>query len=163
MSRLLSRRRMIGVGGAVAMSPLVLAKPAAADSTGPLVVLTTPVRLYDSRTDAVPLGGAKLASGNSVNVTAAGFGASGFLVAAFINLTVTQTEGFGFLRVNGSDLSGERPVPKTSNVNWSGTNQTLANLALTTVGGENGIEVFCGGAGRTHVVVDIMGYIPFVA
>jgi hypothetical protein len=154
---------MIGVGGAVAMSPLVLAKPAAADSTGPLVVLTTPVRLYDSRTDAVPLGGAKLASGNSVNVTAAGFGASGFLVAAFINLTVTQTEGFGFLRVNGSDLSGERPVPKTSNVNWSATNQTLANLALTTVGGENGIEVFCGGNGRTHVVVDIMGYMPFVA
>ncbi len=163
MSRLLSRRKMIGVGGVVAMSPLALARSAAADSTGPLVVLTTPVRLYDSRTDAVPLGGAKLASGNSVNVTAAGFGASGFLVAAFINLTVTQTEGFGFLRVNGSDLSGERPVPKTSNVNWSAPNQTLANLALTTVGGENGIEVFCGGAGKTHVVVDIMGYIPFVA
>ena len=163
MSRLLSRRRMIGVGGAVAMSPLALAGSAAADSTGPLVVLTTPVRLYDSRTDAVPLGGAKLASGNSVIVTAAGFGASGFVVAAFINLTVTQTEGSGFLRVNGSDLSGERPVPKTSNVNWAATNQTLANLALTTVGGENGIEVFCGGGGRTHVVVDIMGYIPFVA
>ena len=163
MSRLLSRRKMIGVGGAVAMSPLALARSAAADSTGPLVVLTTPVRLYDSRTDAVPLGGAKLASGNSVNVTAAGFGASGFLVAAFINLTVTQTEGSGFLRVNGSDLSGERPVPKTSNVNWFANNQTLANLALTTVGGENGIEVFCGGGGRTHVVVDIMGYIPFVA
>ena len=114
MSRLLSRRRMIGVGGAVAMSPLVLAKPAAADSTGPLVVLTTPVRLYDSRTDAVPLGGAKLASGNSVNVTAAGFGASGFLVAAFINLTVTQTEGFGFLRVNGSDSSGSGISLKSS-------------------------------------------------
>jgi len=154
---------MIGVGGAVALSPLALAGSAAADSTGPLVVLTTPVRLYDSRTDAVPLGGAKLASGNSVIVTAAGFGASGFVVAAFINLTVTQTEGSGFLRVNGSDLSGERPVPKTSNVNWAATNQTLANLALTTVGGENGIEVFCGGNGRTHVVVDIMGYMPFVA
>jgi hypothetical protein len=121
------------------------------------------VRLYDSRTDAVPLGGAKLSSGNSVNVTAAGFGASGFLVAAYINVTVTQTEASGFLRVNGSDLSGERPVPNTSNVNWFANNQTLANLALTTVGGENGIEVFCGGGGRTHVVVDIMGYIPFVA
>jgi hypothetical protein len=164
MSRLLSRRKMmIGVGGAVAVAPLAMVSSAAAESTGPLVVLTTPVRLYDSRTDAVPLGGAKLSSGNSVNVTAAGFGASGFLVAAYINVTVTQTEASGFLRVNGSDLSGERPVPNTSNVNWFANNQTLANLALTTVGGENGIEVFCGGGGRTHVVVDIMGYIPFVA
>jgi hypothetical protein len=164
MSRLLSRRKMmIGVGGAVAVAPLAMVSSAAADSTGPLVVLTTPVRLYDSRTDAVPLGGAKLSSGNSVNVTAAGFGASGFLVAAYINVTVTQTEASGFLRVNGSDLSGERPVPNTSNVNWFANNQTLANLALTTVGGENGIEMFCGGGGRTHVVVDIMGYIPFVA
>jgi hypothetical protein len=164
MSRLLSRRKMmIGVGGAVAVAPLAMVSSAAADSTGPLVVLTTPVRLYDSRTDAVPLGGAKLSSGNSVNVTAAGFGASGFLVAAYINVTVTQTEASGFLRVNGSDLSGERPVPNTSNVNWFANNQTVANLALTTVGGENGIEVFCGGGGRTHVVVDIMGYIPFVA
>jgi hypothetical protein len=164
MSRLLSRRKMmIGVGGAVAVAPLAMVSSAAADSTGPLVVLTTPVRLYDSRIDAVPLGGAKLSSGNSVIVTAAGFGASGFLVAAYINVTVTQTEASGFLRVNGSDLSGERPVPNTSNVNWFANNQTLANLALTTVGGENGIEVFCGGGGRTHVVVDIMGYIPFVA
>jgi hypothetical protein len=162
MSRLLSRRKMIGVGGVVAMSPLALAGSAAADSTGPLVVLTTPVRLYDSRTDAIPLGGAKLASGNSVNVSAGGFGPSGNLNAAFLNLTVTQTEGSGFLRVSASDLSGERPDPKTSNINWFANNQTFGNLALTGVGGENGIQVFCGGAGKTHVVVDIMGYIPFV-
>ena len=164
MSRLITRRKMmIGVGGAVAVSPLALVGSAAAASTGPLVVLTTPVRLYDSRTDAVPLGGAKLASGNSVIVTAAGFGANGFLVAAMLNVTVTQTEGSGFLRVTGSDPSGERPVPKTSNINWFATNQTLANQVLTTVGGENGIDVFCGGGGRTHIVVDIMGYIPFIA
>jgi len=85
------------------------------------------------------------------------------LVAAFLNVTVTQTEGSGFLRVTGSDLSGERPDAKTSNINWFAPNQTLANLALTSVGGENGIQVFCGGGGKTHVVVDIMGYIPFVA
>jgi len=36
-------------------------------------------------------------------------------------------------------------------------------MALTTVGGENGIQVFCGGFGKTHVVVDIMGYVPFIA
>ena len=72
MSRMLSRRKMmLGVGGAVAVSPLAFAgSAAAADPTGPLHVLLTPQRLYDSRTDAVPLGGAKLASGASVIVTA---------------------------------------------------------------------------------------------
>jgi hypothetical protein len=152
---------MLGVGGAVAVSPFALAGSAAADVTGQLVVLTTPIRLYDSRTDAVPLGGAKLASGNSVIVTAGG-GPNGTLMAAFLNVTVTQTEASGFLRVTGSDLSGERPEAKTSNINWSTANQTIANLALTTVGGENGVQVFCGGGGRTHVVVDMMGYIPFI-
>lgn len=163
MSGSLSRRKMIGAGGAVALSPFVLAGSAAADATGPLIVLTTPVRLYDSRSDPTPLGGAKLATGSSVIVTAGGFGETGIVTAAFVNVTITETEGAGFLRVNGSDLSGEQPVPQTSNINWSGANQTLANLALTTVGGENGIEVFAGGTGRTHVIVDVMGYMPFVA
>ena len=163
MSRLLSRRKMmLGVGGAVAVSPLAFAgSAAAADPSGLLHVLLTPQRLYDSRTDAVPLGGAKLASGGSVIVTAGGFGASGILEAAFVNVTITQTEGSGFLRVFGSDLSGERPVPQTSNINWATNNQTIANLAFTSVGGENGIEIAAGGGGRTHVIVDIMGYVPF--
>ncbi len=163
MSRLLSRRRMIGAGGAVALSPLVLTKSAAAatDPSGPLTVLNMPVRLYDSRTDLTPLGGAKLETGSSVIVTASA-GESGILMAAFVNVTVTQTEGRGFLRLTGSDLSGEQPEAQTSNINWLASGQTIGNMALTTVGGENGIQVFAGGAGRTHVIVDLMGYIPFV-
>src|SRR5436190_5700246 len=95
MSRLLSRRKMmLGMGGAVAVAPLAFAGSAAADVTGQLVVLTIPVRLYDSRTDAIPLGRAKLSSGNSVNVTAGG-GPSGALMAAFPNVPVTQPEGAG--------------------------------------------------------------------
>jgi hypothetical protein len=159
-----TRRKMIGAGGAVALSPVVLTRSvAAADQTGPLVVLDTPVRLYDSRTDPTPLGGAKLQTGSSVIVTAGGFGTGDFLVAAYVNVTITETEGAGFLRVTGADSSGQKPVPPTSNINWSTAGQTIANLALTTVGSENGIEVFAGGTGRTHLVVDIMGYIPFVA
>lgn len=163
MSKLFSRRRVIGAGGAVALSPLALARTASADVSGPLVVLTTPVRLFDSRVVAAPLNGAKLASGGAVVVTAGGFGESGIVTAVFINLTITATEGSGFLRVEGDDLSGERPPAATSNINWSGANQTLANMVLTTVGGENGIAVTAGGGGRTHVIVDVMGYIPFVA
>ena len=55
-------------------------------------------------------------------------------MAAFLNVTITATEGAGFLRVSASDSSGERPVPVTSNINWSEAGQTLANLVLTTVG-----------------------------
>jgi hypothetical protein len=154
---------MIGAGGAVAVSPMLLARSvsAATDPSGPLTVLNTPVRLYDSRVDMTPLGGAKLETGSSVIVTASG-GESGILMAAFVNVTVTQTEGRGFLRLTGSDLSGEQPIAETSNINWLSSGQTIGNMALTTVGGENGIEVFAGGAGRTHVIVDLMGYIPFV-
>src|SRR5262245_38607111 len=123
MSGLFSRRRMIGVGGAVALSPLALARTASAlDPTGPLTVLITPVRLWDSRTDAIPLSGQKLVAGESVAVTVAGDPNTGFAMAAFLNITVTQTEGAGWLRVNGSDLSGERPEPPHSNINWSTAN-----------------------------------------
>ena len=35
------------------------------------------------------------------------------------------------------------------------------NLTLSGVGDESGVEVFCGGLGRTHFIVDIQGYVPF--
>ena len=47
-------------------------------------------------------------------------------------VTVTQTEGAGFLVVTGSDATGLRPDPTTSNVNWWSDAQTLANLVLST-------------------------------
>jgi hypothetical protein len=84
-----------------------------------------------------------------------------FLLAAFVNVTITQTEGSGFLVVTGADSSGERPFPEASNINWAQSDQTIANVALTSVGSEFGIEVFCQGNGRTHVIVDVQGYVPF--
>ena len=84
------------------------------------------------------------------------------VAAAFLNCTITETEGSGFLLLHPSDLSGEVPLPNTSNINWSTSGQTLANLVLTAIGGENAVEVHAGGlSGRTHVVVDLQGYIPF--
>jgi len=55
------------------------------------------------------------------------------------------------------------PLPETSNINWWTSGLTLANLTLSTVGGENALEVHCEGNGRTHVIVDVQGYVPFVA
>jgi hypothetical protein len=78
----------------------------------------------------------------------------------FLNVTITQTEGAGYVVVFAADFSGERPVPATSTINWSASRQTLANFAVTAVGAEHGIVVHCDGGGRAHVVVDVYGYVP---
>lgn len=163
MSRLFTRRAMVAAGGAATLSPVAfranLAR--AAQPSGPLITLLTPLRIYDSRTDTVLLGGAKLVTGNAIIVAVSVPDETRLLMAAFLNVTITATEGAGFLRVSASDSSGERPVPVTSNINWSQPGQTLANLVLTTVGSESGVDIFAGGNGRTHVVVDVQGYVPF--
>ncbi len=132
--------------------------------TGPLVTLLTPVRVYDSRVDPPLPGHRKLQSGETVGVTLSpAFGLQDVIAAsAFLNVTITETEGAGYLVVFAPDLSGERPLPATSNINWWMSGLTLANLALTAVGGENTVAVRCDGGGRTHVVVDVYGYVPFV-
>lgn len=162
MPRLFSRRAMVAAGGAAALAPVSFAGVArAAPVSGTLVTLLTPIRIFDSRVDDVPLGRAKLATGNTVIVTVSVPDETRFLTAAFLNVTITQTEGAGFLRVSGTDSSGMQPVPATSNINWSQNGQTVANLALTSVGSEFGVDIFAGGAGRTHVIVDVQGYVPF--
>jgi len=160
---LFTRRRMLTtVGGAAALAPVALrAESASAASTGaPLITLPTPVRAYDSRTDTTLLGGEKIAAEESIIVTVAVPDEQRFLSSVFLNVTITETEGAGFLTVFPSDLSGKQPMPETSNINWSQDGQTLANMALSGVGGEFGVEIFCGGLGRTHLIVDIQGYVP---
>ena len=164
MSRLFTRRGMVVAAGAAAsLSPVALRSSAAiaAPPSGPLITLLTPQRIYDSRTDRFLLGGAKLAAGQTITVAVSVPNETRFLIAAFLNVTITETESSGFLRVAGTDSSGERPIPSTSNINWSQAGQTLANLILTTVGSEFGVDIFAGGVGRTHVVVDVQGYVPF--
>jgi hypothetical protein len=153
---------MVTAGGAAALVPVSFGSVARASSaSGTLVTLFTPIRVFDSRIDDVPLGRAKLATGDTVIVTVSVPDETRFLAAALLNVTITQTEGAGFLRVSGTDSSGTQPVPATSNINWSQSGQTVANLALTSVGSEFGVDIFAGGAGRTHVIVDVQGYVPF--
>jgi hypothetical protein len=164
MARLVSRRKVIAAaGGAAALAPLAAGTARATPPvgvSGTLVTLLTPIRLYDSRVDPIPLNGAKLASGESIGIIVHAFPNTDVIAAAFLNLTVTETEGAGFLRATASDATGERPPAPTSNVNWYGDGQTLANLALTQVGFESTVELHAGGTGRTHVVVDLFGYVP---
>lgn len=168
MTNPLSRRRVIGAGGtaaalAVTLSPQVARAQASPPGgrTGQLITLVTPVRVFDSRTASPAIGGGKLASGNAVGIPVSGGTLDGSGVSvAFVNCTITDTEGSGYLTITQSDLSGELPPPRTSNINWSTSGQTLANLVLTAVGGESTISVACGGNGRTHFIIDLQGYVP---
>jgi hypothetical protein len=74
--------------------------------------------------------------------------------AALVNLTITNTEGSGFLGLFPTGTAW----PGTSSINWSGPNQIVANSATVAVSPEGSIDIFCGGGGRTHVVVDLLGY-----
>jgi hypothetical protein len=173
MRRVWSRRQVMAAAAPVGVMGLVGAAavtdaPAAGAQTPPgsvrgepLIILRDPMRLLDTRINFLARPPGKLQPGQSLNVTVTSLD-GGILVAAYLNLTITQTVGAGYLVVRGSDFSGERPLPLTSNINWSTTGQTLANLVLTTVGGENGVEVHAEGTGPTDVVVDLQAYVPFV-
>jgi hypothetical protein len=135
--------------------------PSGGISGEPLIILRAPVRLADTRLSLPGRGAGKVEPGQSMGVTVTSLDGS-IVTAAYLNVTVTGTVGAGYLVVRGSDLSGERPLPPTSNVNWSSSGQTLANLVLTSVGGENGVEIHCEGTGPTDVVVDLQAYVPFL-
>ena len=153
----------MGAGGALALAPIVLdgslayAAPSAI-RTGPVFVLVDPVRVFDSRTAPQDSGGGRLSTGNSVGIP---FGLP--VDAVYINITVTDTLRRGHLVVRPSDPTGETPLPPTSNVNWFADGQTLANLAFVAIGDETYIEVHAGGAGSTHFIVDLQGYVPIPA
>jgi hypothetical protein len=74
--------------------------------------------------------------------------------AALINLTVTDTVGAGFLTARAAGS----PATATSNINWFGAGQTLANNATVAVSAAGAITVTAGGFGATHVIVDLLGY-----
>lgn len=171
MSNSLSRRHLIAGGaGALGASALVTGTTAATASATddqhdgghggkPLTTLFEPIRLFDSRDPGNFLNGRKLVDGDKVAIIASVPDAF-FLEAAFVNITITQTEGAGYLAVRDLDESDGATTPTTSNINWAGPDVTLANLALTRVGVESSIAVFCLGAdAATHVIVDLQGYV----
>ena len=80
--------------------------------------------------------------------------------SALINLTIDQTEASGYLTAWAPVGENGSPAPDTSNINWTTHNQTLANLVVVKLGGEHddAFNIRADGNGRTHVIVDLMGY-----
>jgi hypothetical protein len=131
---------------------------------GPLFVLSQPIRLYDSRTPHIggttrngPISGGEnrpisIQLDNNDELIELPVSA---VRAALVNLTITETVGSGFLAVGNPGPDGGRT---TSNINWSTSDQTLANLAVTTLFEDN-LTVFAGGPGSTNFIVDLMALV----
>jgi hypothetical protein len=114
-----------------------------------------PARVYDSRQS-----GGKLANGEErpVSVATALSGAPVVplgATAAFITLTVTDTEGPGGYV---AAFQPGTPWSGTSSVNWFGAGQNLATAAMVALGSDRDL-ILRGGTANTHVIVDVTGYV----
>jgi hypothetical protein len=152
MTSALSRRSLVaGIGGAAvatAAAQLSGATASAAPSTASLQLLVPPLRINDTRTN----GQGKVDATHPLDTFVPGLIAQN-TVGAMLNITITETEGSGYIVANADNASAPNP---TSNINWSQDGQILANLALVPGHGTHGITVAVGGPGRTHVVLDLV-------
>ena len=129
-----------------------------------LFVSVDAYRTFDSRVDPwflkVPVGSVQEVSPQyvpgqlEINELPAG------TVAVTYNVTVTDTEGAGYVQIGALPLT----EGSSSNVNWSEPGQTVANSGITRVetsdGGSLSFGFVVGGTvdARTHVIIDISGY-----
>jgi len=77
-----------------------------------------------------------------------------FARAAVINLTVTDTEVAGFVAVFPADVA----YPGNSSINWSATNQNIANGVITATDPTGKVKIR-GGVNPTDVVIDVQGFL----
>ena len=145
----IDRRRLLTAAAPIAAATALvgLAGPAGAQGTGALTLIE-PVRFLDSRVQEPD----KYGPGANDNVLVPGLAGH---AGALINLTVTETEGAGFFRIARTAVI----PPPTSNINWWGSDQTLANLAVVDTGGASGVNILSGGLGRAHLILDLLGYV----
>ncbi|MCU1368470.1 MAG: Peptidase propeptide, partial [Ilumatobacteraceae bacterium] len=123
-------------------------------SEAPVVTAATPVavapsRVMDTRFTGIP------ASGSTTNVKVTGLaGVPSDAQAVFLNVTATGATGPGFVTVWAAGTAR----PGTSNLNVATANQTIPNMFFTPVGATGEVSLFV--QTSTHLVVDILGYVP---
>ncbi|MCU1498819.1 MAG: hypothetical protein JWM47_2772 [Acidimicrobiales bacterium] len=120
-------------------------------SPGPLetVLLPTPVRAYDSRETGGPI------APNATRTISLASQLPVGAVGALINLSITNTNGSGTLRVGKST---ETPVATA--IQWSRTDDKVTTSVTTKVSGGRQIAVkSVASGGPTDVVVDVIGYL----
>jgi hypothetical protein len=119
--------------------------PSDGSSTDGLFVPISPTRVFDSRRERLRSWNGwtrQFALPAPINTQAQ---------AVAMNLTTTGTVGAGYMTV----YAGQTPRYDTSNLNVTGTGQTIANHAITPIS-DQGVSVYSSATG--HVICDVMGW-----
>jgi len=122
------------------------------------VLLPIPLRAYDSRLADGPLPAGQtrtigLATGKETGGTSMLAVPPG-ATAAIVTLTITQTQGAGFVKLYSAAIS----EPATSSINWSAPDQILSVSTPVAVDGQGRVKITAG-VNATQVVIDVVGYI----
>ena len=128
-----------------------------AGTTGPLTMLATPTRVYDTRADSgLPGAGTGPVTGvrHDIDLTANGSGLPVDATAALVTLTVTNTianlAAYGQIYANGLATP-----PGTSTINWTQSNDVIATTTTTALtDGKVAISMNPG----ANVLIDVLGY-----
>lgn len=112
-----------------------------------------PSRILDTRSGlGSPLGPLAADSSLVLDVTGShGLPQSG-VSAVVLNVTATQTSGAGYVTASPSD----RPRPTVSSLNFTGPNETVANLVTVRVGPSGVVNLYT--STTTHLIADVAGY-----
>lgn len=121
-------------------------------------VAVTPCRVADTRVGSGFSGSygapALTAAGRTMDIVASVCTGLPANVSAFsLNLTVTNTQGAGFILAYPAGGS----APTVSSVNYTGAGQTVANAAIVPAGSGDSVT-FVAGVSNTDLIVDINGY-----
>jgi hypothetical protein len=143
------------VDGLTGVRPTTIAKPGCA---GAFTLLPVPTRVYDSRPIAPPNlpSDGRISTGEVRTVGLLESGAEGIaenVDGVMINLTVTETIGFGFLTVYSAAVD---TTPNASSINWFADGMTVANQVVSATQFAN-LKVACGGGGSAHFIIDVVG------
>lgn len=120
----------------------------------------TPYRAYDSRYRDGKLGrGSRVVSiadrvKPPTGVVTAKDVVPAAATAISYNLGVYATESSGYLAVTPPATK----LVSASSLNWFGSDQSLSNGLTAQLDGTRTVKVFAGGRGRTHFVIDVLGY-----
>ncbi|QMU73025.1 protease pro-enzyme activation domain-containing protein [Streptacidiphilus sp. P02-A3a] len=144
----------LGEPDAANLIPVLCADdPAAATGPGTYHPVT-PTRILDTRPSKqlVPSGGmTSVQIEGDPAISQLDIPSSG-VTSVVMNVTVTSTTGAGNLTAWGYGTTR----PKTSNVNWTGKGQTVANLVTVPVSGDGGVDFYI--TSSAAVIGDIQGY-----
>jgi hypothetical protein len=116
----------------------------------------TPGRVLDTRSGLGTGAAAPVGPGTAIDLDVLGrYGVpSSGVAAVLLNVTVDQPTAASYVTVWPSGV----PMPNASSLNMA-PGQTVANLVIATVGAGGRVSFF-NERGSTHLLADVMGYIP---